>query len=403
MSNREKQITDDELVDILKQHRNHTGSWKEFALLMNELLNRNYDESAYRKPIQNYERITMRLGMSDAATNIKLKQIYAKKELTLNKKIKDTQFYNKEFNQIKKEVYNIENLLSIVMEATKPLPAPKELDLTYEQYDNSKMPIFIISDMQEDGSGFCNEIYDRVEKEMVARIKQEKLKEIYILENGDGIEGVLRVSALYDNHGGYVKQLAYYQKSLAKLLNNVSKHCKVNFSIINSNHTEIRPFGAQRGAIKDEDLTYLILAYLKATLELNKNIVFLQTPQTPKDLNYNILDINGYKIFQHHGDNSGSSPKNAENYYNKIIRYYDRHIDLVLVAHYHHFCFKTINRLEHGGDSVVMHSPALDPRQVKSNEQDMMLSSEPAFLRIDIEKGKGITKVELIKTGIYLK
>lgn len=395
-----KIITDKDLKLTIETYKNFTGSWPEFTILMNDLLGSNFNESTFRKPIQDYEKITKLLIDDYPNQDLQLKKLYAEKEIKLNKKIKETQFYNKQFNKVKKELFNMENLADIITNSVKPLPKPTEIPISLEKSKESN--IFVISDMQEDGSGFSHQVYRVVEEQIIKRVKNEKLKEIYIFENGDGIEGVLRISALYDNAGGYVQQLNYYQAALSNLLNNVSKHCKIKFSIINSNHTEIRPFGASRGQIKDEDVTFLILAYIKAATKDNKNITFLQNPKSPRDLNSNIITINGYTIFQHHGDNSGSSPKNAENYYNKIMRYYSKNIDLVLVAHYHHLCVKTINALENGGDSLVIHSPALDPRQIKSNEEDLMLSSSPAFLRLKIENGKGITMIESIKTGILI-
>lgn len=396
-----KKITDEQIIIVLEQHKDFMGTWHEFADLMNEILGLDLDESAYRKPIQSYEKITKALGLGDETNSEKLRITQLQKELRINKKQKEVQFYAKAFNKVKNEVYALDKLTDIVKNSVKPFQKPK-LDFVDNDVLDFKTTIFMISDMQEDGSGFSHKVFERVEKEIIKRIKEENLKKIIILENGDGIDGILRVASLYENPGGYVQQLGNYQQALSKLLNNIGKKCQVLFSIVNSNHTEIRPFGASRGQIKDEDVTYLILSYLKASLVNNKNIIFVQNPQTPKDLNYNILEVAGYKIFQHHGDNKGSSPKNAENYYNKIMRFYDRNIDFILVAHYHHFCFKTINRLENGGESFVLHSPALDPRQHKSNEAELMLSSEPAFLRLEITKGKGLTKLESIKTGVYL-
>lgn len=388
------------LKEVYAYYKENPGiDWPTLAEYFNKKHNLAFGESAYRKHIQIFERMMEALEISQDETI--MQGVYLTKELKMHALIKKNQALLKELKALKDEVVSRETLEELYMSS---IPAGKPPKIAIKNTLNSvdrKSVLFVISDMQEDGSGFSLSVYEKVSAEIVKRIKNEKLKEVYILENGDAIDGVLRTSDLYTNPGGIVLQLQHYKGALAALLETISQYALVKFSIVNSNHTEIRPNGTSRGQVKEEDVTIDILNYLKAYLRENSNIEWLNGDvSNPLQLNNNYFQVQGYNVHQSHGDLAYSNPKNAEGFYNRLIRFFNRDIDLVIVAHWHHFVAKTINRLpEKGGDSIVVYSPALDPRVNKQNEMSIMVSSEPSFLRIDIIKDKGITKYELIRTN----
>lgn len=394
-----KVLSKHEMEQVKELRNTHSDlNWESFATLCNKTLSTNYTESAFRKRLQMYDE-ALEMAQGQYGTEID-QAIYIEREMRIANQIKKNRTLIGQLNALKKEFLTITEMEETIATFVSPLEKPLFNKLNVSNPSDSAT-IFMVSDMQEDGSNFSHDIYEKVAAEIINRVRAEKLSKITILENGDGIDGLLRVSDLHHNSGGYVEQLLCYQVALANLLITISKYCLVEFSIVNSNHTELRTLGTQRGQLKNEDVTALILAYLQHTLKNNERVVFLNKGTTPSELNYNILDINGYKIFQHHGDNVGSSPNGADNYFMKILKYYATDIDFVLVAHYHHFVAKTINKSTNKiGDSMVIYNPALDPRQSKNNEQSLMVSSSPAFLRIDITVGSGISKLEIIKTNI---
>jgi hypothetical protein len=376
--------------------------WKEnpelknadFADLMNNRWEVELSESAWRKLITEFEKM---------AEVINPAEVIVDRELRLKRLIQEKKTVVKAANTAidKIEAKKVLEDIRTKFNNTKPIE-PKKVNIEAEGKEK-EVPVYVISDMQESGAKFSYEVFAEVKKGMIEDIVKNEWKEVYILENGDGIDGVLRVSDLYNNEGGYVDQILIYAQALQELLESVQEYAKVNFSIINSNHTELRPMGTSRGQVKREDVTLIIFNWLVGALK-DKNVTFLnKNVDNCLQLNYNIIEINGFKVFHHHGDMRYSNSNKPIQTFDHIRSQYGADIDIAILAHYHHTTLLKHHSKEIGrrGDKQILYVPALDPRQNKQNEIEMGVGSEPSWTKLTIAKDEGIRKLEFIRTGVY--
>lgn len=388
-------LTNEEWKTVWEIRRqNEILTWAAFAEVCNLKLGKNLDESAYRKWIQNVEKAAVILE-SDLSSEKVLELMVKRKENNLLKAQ-----LNKDIND--KAKLNI--VISELCEQIKPFEVSTESllgkqEATYNQKNHTHL--FVISDMQEDGLNFSNTVFDSVYRKIVKVLDDKDIPNnatIELWENGDGIDGALRQAALAQNTKSIVGQIQIYWTELVNFLDRLSKRVKINFSMVNSNHTELRLMNTGRGEMKEDDVTVLILEFIKASFKDSKRVNIVNND----NLNFKIHNYSGYKVFQHHGDNK-MKPKNLEQYLKDISTYFEP-VDIVIVSHVHHFRYTSVNRNKlKGGDYSVITTPALDPRMYKSNEEFLMLSSEPAFMYLEITPNNGITEIKKINTKVWLE
>lgn len=378
-----QKLTDEQKKVIWELYQENIGtSWDMFAELCNKNLGTNYNESTFRKFIQiglsflktvKSKELAMINLLETRKTNNLLKS-------TLNKQIS----LNAQFNILKEEL----------KKTIKDKPILKK-EIKINKIKKDKKHLFIISDIQEDGANYSNAIFDKCYIKICEIIEDKKLKEIEIWENGDGIDGALRTSALAQNTKSVVGQMQIYWNALANFLYKLSLlDIKIIFTMVTSNHTELRLFGTPRGAMKEDDVTYLIYDLVKEKLSNINNIIFNGVGE------FFIHDYCNYNVYQHHGDNK-MNVKNLEQYFKDICAYYEP-VDYVIVSHVHHMRYTTVNSGKKGNDYAVLTTPALDPRTYKNNEIDLMLSSQPSFLYVEFTDGIGISEIRKLHTNIIL-
>lgn len=369
------------VYDLYKD--NQPISWLDFRKLCNTKLNEDFNEIVYRRYIQ----VGLDFTKNHCTESNSILQLLETRKLntllkaSLNKDIAFKVHY---------DLFKSEIQTNIKVEV------PTLLQSSIMPLSTNKTHLFILADMQEDGSGYSHNIFDRCYNEIEKIIIEKNLTHIELWENGDGVDGALRTSALAQNVKSIVGQIQIYWNALANLLLKLSKlPIIINFSIVTSNHTELRLFGTGRGEMKEDDVTYLILETIRWRLQNIPNIVFSNVT------NYKIHNYSKYKVFQHHGDNK-MNVRNLEQYFKNIVTYYEP-IDYVIVSHVHHFRYTTVNSGLKNNDYAVITTPALDPRLYKNNEQWLMVSSEPAFLYIEFQENLGISEIRKLHTNFILK
>lgn len=76
---------------------------------------------------------------------------------------------------------------------------------------------------------------------VVDKIEDLGIKELSIIELGDGIDGVLRMSQLMRLRYGVIESSIRYADYLANWLNELSKYVSIKFQMVyDSNHNQLR-------------------------------------------------------------------------------------------------------------------------------------------------------------------
>lgn len=118
-----------------------------------------------------------------------------------------------------------------------------------------------------------------------------------------------------------------YGNILGKWLTDLSEYTEITFQMVkDSNHNQIRICGAPKNAFPEENMSKVIITFLKERLKDNPNISFIENPT---GLNFD--NLSGFNCLGIHGE-----VKNLSSALNDFSRTYKTHIDYIIGAHLHH-------------------------------------------------------------------
>lgn len=157
--------------------------------------------------------------------------------------------------------------------------------------------------------------------------EKEGLDSIDIIELGDTIQGILRMSDLYKVRYGIIDGAVEIARFLATWLNEISKFVNVRFTKISGNHEEIRPLGSKKGELADENISKIILEIIRASLANNPNVTINTTLMDDIAL----LNIANFNIVATH-EISNNRFKTIK----EIEEQYDCNVDYLISAHEHY-------------------------------------------------------------------
>lgn len=349
MDNRFERLNDEsEISYIMRMCDNkdkYEITWKDLAKEINRVLCLDYDESAYRKKYQYYKicendkenDIAEKQGMLEALEN---KRIEVKKEViklqTLriddNRKIREQGRNDLYFEEVIRAIRDTNNKVNMEQ------PTPQEIKrLQNEQnIDNAYILSFADVHFGKEFESVNNEysvkiVVERFTKllgETICWITKEHIKELNICALGDLIEGMtLRCSQLQSLRMGIVDQTIKFANFLADWLNELSKYVIIQYySVMSSNHSQIRPYNSKPNEFVAEDMERVINSMLINRFVGNGNICIHATQDK-----YMTLNLLGYNIIMLHGHETKDI--------NSILvdLSWQKHIfyDYALIGHYH--------------------------------------------------------------------
>lgn len=240
----------------------------------------------------------------------------------------------------------------------------KEFQSLTNKY-NSEIFINRMSDLQGQTIDICN---------------KEKIGHLNVLNLGDSVEGMIRISQLRSIEMGFMDSVIFFCRTIVEWLNELSKYVEVTYHHVrSSNHTEIRPFNTKAGQFPMEDLERIIIMYIHDMLKDNPRVII---PEYKHD--FVSFDVVGYKVMAKHGHKI----KNIREAIKSLSMLHRTFIDYLLMAHYHHGEDITV----HEGDTnncKVIAVPSIMGSDSLSDT--MMVGSKPGASLLVFEEGKGKT------------
>lgn len=329
--------TDEQLIYRVCSSKDVIGTWQDVANILNDILDKNYDESVYRKKYQSFNNIFNANQDKFATTDSQIEEIESQKELLRKERIK-LQTVNIERNRIDRQEARRELWYEQVGQYIKTLDVPKLQDIkvrrTNVKYIQSLADIHYGSTFKSFNNEYSREItkqrFEILKSKTIEFIKTKGLEEFYVIDLGDEIQGILRSSDLSINDTTVVKSVVEVSHLIAEYLNDLSAYCKIKFyDIVYANHTQIRYLGTKANEMMYEDLGYIIGNYIKDIL-VNNNRIEVVLPKED-DLYLDIEDIYGYNIIALHGH----QVKNMESLLKDLTVQRRKLYDYALVGHYH--------------------------------------------------------------------
>lgn len=229
------------------------------------------------------------------------------KKLEIIKERKKLQATKIELNRNLTHESRFELFYENVREEIKRLPLPefKEIknNITYDYSED----IQVITDIHY-GANFesennkystkiCQERFDELLVETIEYCLKNNLTRLGILELGDSIQGMLRMTDIKLNEIPVVQAVVEISRIIGNYLNQLSKYVYIDyFHTMQSNHSQTRPLGTKASELATEDLELVIGNYIKDLLADNKRVnVHLS------DKDYFTMNICGYDCLGMHG------------------------------------------------------------------------------------------------------
>ena len=185
-----------------------------------------------------------------------------------------------------------------------------------------------------------NELYERV----VRIITKENIKDLYVFDLGDQIDGLLRISQLMKLRFGVVESTIKYAEYMSHWLNNLTEHVRVHYRQCAGNHSELRLLNGKKSSFEDENMAAVIYEYIKIRLRDNGRF---DIDQNPTGMIFE--DIHGVNVLAFHGES-----KDLEATVKDFRQIYNERIDILIAGHLHHAYSETV-----GVDIDVMRTPSI--------------------------------------------
>jgi hypothetical protein len=160
---------------------------------------------------------------------------------------------------------------------------------------------------------------------------QKDFKKLKILDLGDSIEGILRMSSLQGLKYGAVESATYYGMFMAQWLTELSNVFHVEIGEADGNHTETRPLNSKKGDFKNENLAITIRAIIDTSIKYknNPNLVLLPCTSTGSVYTKSV----GFDILAIHGQDEKTK---LEEIYRDYNSFYPDNIDYIFIGHLHY-------------------------------------------------------------------
>ena len=298
----------------------------------------NYSSENLRKAFYFVEKMLKRLeneNIEQVEDDKILKEIELRK-LDLEKERKKIQATKIELNRNLRIDSRFELLYENIKEAIQTVENPK-FEPIYPVL-NKREDVMVFSDIHY-GSTFksitneysreeCKHRFDKLLGEVITYIKENKLNKLKIVNGGDSLQGMLRITDIRMNDIPVVEALVEFSKMMINFLNDLSKYCNIEYYHVNSaNHTELRLLNTKAGQMAVEDMEKIIVNYISDAL-INNERVFVNTDFKEDNLQFKVLD---YNIIALHGHQL----KNIKTALRDLSDKYDKPFDFMILGHYH--------------------------------------------------------------------
>lgn len=249
-------------------------------------------------------------------------------------KLRDEISYN---NEILRKIARIESFNDLIAESISKIPklkTPMPI-LSDDNYLLDSSGVLMIAD-QHFGTEFTikglveGEILNHYSPEVfkknmwkllektVCICDKEGFRNISIMDLGDSLDGILRISQLMSLKYGIIDSCIEYSEFMSNWLNELSNYLKIDYYSTEGNHTMLRLLTGKKGDFPNENMQKIIDKFISVRLEGNPNVNIIKN-NTDKIF----TNIRGFNILGIHGEEKSASTalKDYSTIYNKDINY----------------------------------------------------------------------------------
>lgn len=174
----------------------------------------------------------------------------------------------------------------------------------------------------------CEERFGKLFSYMIDYIEKNNISQLKIINGGDDIQGLLRITDMKLNESSVVEATVFIAKLISLFLNSLSSYCNIEYyQVPTSNHSQTRPLGTKASEIASEDIEYIIGNYIKDVLVNNPRVV-VNTNFNKDYINVPIFDFNTIALHGH-------TIKNTKNALKDLSTLHRKFYDYCFLSHFH--------------------------------------------------------------------
>jgi len=152
------------------------------------------------------------------------------------------------------------------------------------------------------------------------------VNKLALVDLGDSIEGLLRISQIKSVRGNIVDDILDYADFIEGWLYSLSEHFVIDFYTSEGNHSDLRILTGKKGDFPHENLERVYTRFLKKAFKNNPNVVIHDSLD---GLNY--FNINGFNFLTAHGNKENNLKNSIQDYEST----YGIKIDYFVCGHLH--------------------------------------------------------------------
>lgn len=340
-----------------------------------------YNVLKYFKQKQSKESYTP----SGALSELDLKIIELKKE---RKKIQTVSLeYNKMLREQARDELIVESIRDIIPKVERTEFMPLRPNLGETEWILSFGDIHFDKFFESVNNSYStDEIVRRLNLllgNVIEQIEEKGIQHLTVLNVGDSLEGLLRISALRTMRHGMLNSVVIFSRMIGDWLDALSEYVEITYRhVMTANHSELRMFNQKRGET-DENLELVIVNYIHDYLRANQRV------EVVVDKNgFSEFEINGFNFMALHGD----AIKNKDNALKDLSMLHRKFYDYVIMGHFHSGMTKTVAEgLTNNKDVIVV------PSFIGSDPySDSLLVGSKGAAKLYGVTANGITKEETI-------
>ena len=316
-----------------------------------------------------------------------IKEIEDKKEELIKERMK-LQTTKIEYNRNLRKDSRFEMFYENINDARDRLPMPVFEELICEEQEGEY--VLALADIHY-GAFFesINNSYSREEVQrrfgkLIAKLKvlihKNKINKLNIIELGDTIQGMLRLSDVKLNDIPVVDSVVEVSRLIATFLNELSRYTEITYrQVMASNHSQNRYLGTKANEMPNEDMERVIGNYIKDLVVNNPRVEVVLSER-----DYDSFELCGQNILTLHGHQI-KSINNAIRDYSMLHRTF---YDICFVAHFHGG--KQMSVAEGNGNTEIVVCPSFIGSDPYSDS--LKIGSKGMCRLFKIEENQGITE-----------
>lgn len=356
-----KKFTNEQLRTIYEvcSRKELYGNWKKIAEVLNSRFDTDFDESAFRKKFQSYTEMKEACRDIDKDVNAECQDINIKIE-ELRRERQKINALNIERNRNTRHDGRFELFYESIRNVIPTLTPPKieyvEDTGNANEYALNEY-VLMLTDIHY-GADF-NAVNNNYSREECKRrfgvllstvsnyVRYYNITHLNILNLGDSIQGILRVSDLQINDTSMVMCVVEISQIIADFLNRLSAYCNITYKHITSaNHGQVRPIGTKASELAGEDMEKIICNYIKDTLADNDRVVV----EFDLSKEYLEFEVAGFNCIAEHGHRV----KNLNKYLAEKTVKHRKIYDYGFLGHYHSGTVISVGEGEHHNMKVFV-------------------------------------------------